>query len=283
MPADLHVVAHETRPQPNNGGPSKLTINQTAALQQIEFASLEVAGMINCGAWLRATGSGAGWNETCACLDLAIGCWRAGAAGDWAEQYRRFAERPWTGARCELLIVHSGRCGNDARGESATIKALERGAVNSASIMVLAHGFRRLRTNASASRCGFRAAPAADQRARVFPVGAGGTRDRVASLIDENGYFWHDWTAATRIDPEGRGSRARAQIERAYAMGIRPRIWIHPKISVLVYQARHPISRATGPTGNTRARWSASGAARNPHRDALWHSPQSPETMGKAP
>jgi len=47
-------------------------------------------------------------------------------------------------------------------------------------------------------------------------------RDRVASLIDENGYFWHDWTASTRIEPKDAEVELRAQIERAYAMGIRP-------------------------------------------------------------
>jgi hypothetical protein len=47
-------------------------------------------------------------------------------------------------------------------------------------------------------------------------------RDRVASLVDENGYFHHDWTARTRIEPKEAEQEIRAQIERAYAMGIRP-------------------------------------------------------------
>jgi hypothetical protein len=44
----------------------------------------------------------------------------------------------------------------------------------------------------------------------------------VASLVDENGYFWHDWTPKTRIEPKEVELELHAQIERAYAMGIRP-------------------------------------------------------------
>src|SRR4029077_5845458 len=43
------------------------------------------------------------------------------------------------------------------------------------------------------------------------------------------------------------------------------------------------LSAPPAPTGNTRVRWSASGAARNLLPGALSHTPQSPETMDKAP
>jgi len=48
------------------------------------------------------------------------------------------------------------------------------------------------------------------------------SRDKVPSLVDENGYFHHDWTAATKINPKEVELELRAQIDRAYAMGIRP-------------------------------------------------------------
>jgi predicted glycoside hydrolase/deacetylase ChbG (UPF0249 family) len=44
----------------------------------------------------------------------------------------------------------------------------------------------------------------------------------VPSLLDENGYFRHDWTAETRIEPAEAEQEIRAQIARASAMGIRP-------------------------------------------------------------
>jgi predicted glycoside hydrolase/deacetylase ChbG (UPF0249 family) len=48
------------------------------------------------------------------------------------------------------------------------------------------------------------------------------SRDKVPSLVDENGYFHHDWTAATKINPKEVELELRAQIDRAYAMGVRP-------------------------------------------------------------
>ncbi len=47
-------------------------------------------------------------------------------------------------------------------------------------------------------------------------------RDKVPSLVDENGYFWHDWSPTTHIDPKDVEVELRAQIDRALAMGLRP-------------------------------------------------------------
>src|SRR5260370_40331241 len=47
-------------------------------------------------------------------------------------------------------------------------------------------------------------------------------RDKVTSLVDENGYFHHDWAAAMRIEQKEVEVELRAQIERGYAMGIGP-------------------------------------------------------------
>jgi hypothetical protein len=46
--------------------------------------------------------------------------------------------------------------------------------------------------------------------------------DKVRSLLDGNGYFRHDWTPTTKIDPQEVEIELRAQIDRAYAMGVRP-------------------------------------------------------------
>jgi predicted glycoside hydrolase/deacetylase ChbG (UPF0249 family) len=48
------------------------------------------------------------------------------------------------------------------------------------------------------------------------------SKDKVQSLVDKNGYFHHDWSRDTHIDPKDAELELREQIDRAYAMGIRP-------------------------------------------------------------
>jgi len=47
-------------------------------------------------------------------------------------------------------------------------------------------------------------------------------RDKLPSLVDENGYFHHDWSPATHINAKEAEVELRAQVARAYAMGVRP-------------------------------------------------------------
>jgi chitin disaccharide deacetylase len=133
------------------------------------------------------------------------------------------AERLGFGRDAKLLIVHADDVGMTHAVNAATIKALESGGVNSASIMVPCPWFPEIAEYAKTH-------PAADfglhltlTSERVYyRWGPVAPRDKVASLVDENGYFWHDWTPKTRIDPKEVELELRAQIERAYAMGIRP-------------------------------------------------------------
>jgi predicted glycoside hydrolase/deacetylase ChbG (UPF0249 family) len=122
-----------------------------------------------------------------------------------------------------LLIVHADDVGVTHSVNAATIKALESGLVNSASIMVPCPWFPEIADFA-------RSHPDADlglhltlTSERVYyrwsPVAS---KDKVSSLVDENGYFHHDWTPTTRINPKEVELELRAQIDRAYAMGIRP-------------------------------------------------------------
>jgi predicted glycoside hydrolase/deacetylase ChbG (UPF0249 family) len=122
-----------------------------------------------------------------------------------------------------LLIVHADDVGVTHSVNVATIKALESGLVNSASIMVPCPWFPEIADFA-------RSHPDADlglhltlTSERVYyrwsPVAS---KDKVPSLVDENGYFHHDWTPTTRINPKEVELELRAQIDRAYAMGIRP-------------------------------------------------------------
>jgi len=148
----------------------------------------------------------------------------AGAApGALAQNKVSIAERLGFVRDAKLLIVHADDVGMTHAVNAATIKALESGGVNSASIMVACPWFPEIAEYAKAH-------PEADfglhltlTSERVYyRWGPVAPRDRVASLVDENGYFWHDWTAATRIEPKEVELELRAQIERAYAMGIRP-------------------------------------------------------------
>jgi len=140
-----------------------------------------------------------------------------------AQNTSSVAERLGFARDAKLLIVHADDVGMTHSVNAATIKALESGAVNSASIMVPCPWFPEIADYA-------RAHPEVDfglhltlTSERVYyRWGPVAPRDRVASLVDENGYFWHDWTAATRIEPKDAELELRAQIERAYAMGIRP-------------------------------------------------------------
>jgi hypothetical protein len=133
------------------------------------------------------------------------------------------AERLGFGRDAKLLIVHADDVGMTHAVNAATIKALEGGGVNSASIMVPCPWFPEIAEYAKAH-------PEADfglhltlTSERVYyRWGPVAPRDKVASLVDENGYFWHDWTTKTSIEPKEVELELRAQIERAYAMGIRP-------------------------------------------------------------
>src|SRR5579859_2900875 len=136
---------------------------------------------------------------------------------------RSLAERLGYPGDAKLLIVHADDVGMTHSVNAATIQALENGAVNSASIMVPCPWFPEIADYAKSH-------PDVDfglhltlTSERVFyRWGPAAPRDKVASLVDENGYFWHDWTPATHIDPKEAEMEIRAQIDRAYAMGIRP-------------------------------------------------------------
>jgi chitin disaccharide deacetylase len=123
----------------------------------------------------------------------------------------------------KLLIVHADDVGMTHAVNAATIKALESGGVNSASIMVPCPWFPEIAEYAKAHpETDFGLHLTLTSERVYYRWGPVASRDEVASLVDANGYFWHDWTAATRIDAKQVEVELRAQIERAYAMGVRP-------------------------------------------------------------
>jgi predicted glycoside hydrolase/deacetylase ChbG (UPF0249 family) len=123
----------------------------------------------------------------------------------------------------KLLIVHADDLGVTHSVNAASIKALESGAINSASIMVPCPWFPEIADYAKSHRDVDFGLHLTLTSERIYyrwgPVASG---DKVRSLLDENGYLHHDWTAATKIDPREAEMELRAQIERAYAMGVRP-------------------------------------------------------------
>ena len=123
----------------------------------------------------------------------------------------------------KLLIVHADDVGVTHSVNAATIKALDTGFVNSASIMVPCPWFPEIADYAKAHPdLDFGLHLTLTSERVYYRWGPVASKDKVPSLLDENGYFHHDWTATTRIDPKEVELELRAQIDRAYAMGVRP-------------------------------------------------------------
>jgi len=136
---------------------------------------------------------------------------------------KNLAERLGYPPDAKLLIVHADDLGVTHSANAASIKALESGAVNSASIMVPCPWFPEIADFAK-THPGFDFGlhlTLTSERV-YYRWGPVASRDKVPSLVDENGYFHHDWTAAAKINPKEVELELRAQIDRAYAMGVRP-------------------------------------------------------------
>ena len=139
-------------------------------------------------------------------------------------QNRTIAERLGYPADAKLLIVHADDLGMSHSVNTATVKAFETGLVNSGSIMVPCPWLSEIAAYA-------RANPQADLGLHLtltsewtnFRWGPVASRDRVASLLDKDGYFrLTESEAAKYADPKEVELEIRAQVEKAKAMGIVP-------------------------------------------------------------
>jgi predicted glycoside hydrolase/deacetylase ChbG (UPF0249 family) len=147
----------------------------------------------------------------------------AAREGSAQDTQKSLAEKLGFSRDVKLLVVHADDVGVTHSVNAATIKGLESGLVNSASIMVPCPWFPEIADYAKSH-------PDADfglhltlTSERVYyRWGPVASKDKVPSLVDENGYFHHDWTPTTRINPGEVELELRAQIDRAYAMGICP-------------------------------------------------------------
>jgi predicted glycoside hydrolase/deacetylase ChbG (UPF0249 family) len=139
------------------------------------------------------------------------------------ENSKSLAEKLGFSRDAKLLIVHADDVGVTHSVNAATIKGLESGLVNSASLMVPCPWFPEIADYAKSH-------PDADFGIHLtltseriyYRWGPVASKDKVPTLLDENGYFRHDWTPVTRINPKEVDIELRAQIDRAYAMGLRP-------------------------------------------------------------
>ena len=123
----------------------------------------------------------------------------------------------------KLLIVHADDVGMTHSVNAATIKALESGNVNSASIMVPCPWFPEIAEYAkSHPDVDFGLHLTLTSERVYYRWGPVASKDKVPSLVDANGYFHHDWTATAPINPKETELELRAQIDRAHRMGIHP-------------------------------------------------------------
>lgn len=136
---------------------------------------------------------------------------------------KSLAEKLGYARDAKLVIIHADDLGMTHSVNAASIKGLESGLVNSASIMVPCPWFPEMADYAKAhpdADLGLHLTLTAE---RVFyrwgPVAA---RDRIPSLVDPNGYFHLSWDKTTYIQAKEVEIELRAQIERAMAMGVRP-------------------------------------------------------------
>jgi predicted glycoside hydrolase/deacetylase ChbG (UPF0249 family) len=139
------------------------------------------------------------------------------------EKPASLAEKMGYGRDAKLLIVHADDLGMTHAVNAASVQALQSGLVNSASMMVPCPWFPEIADYA-------RNHPDADlglhltlTSERVYVRwGPVASKEKVPSLLDSAGYFFHDWNAETRINPKEAELEIRAQIERAYAVGVHP-------------------------------------------------------------
>jgi chitin disaccharide deacetylase len=123
----------------------------------------------------------------------------------------------------KLVIIHADDLGMAHSVNAASIQALESGAINSASIMVPCPWFPEMADYAKAH-------PDADLGLHLtltaervyYRWGPVAPKDKVPSLVDENGYFYLNWTPGNHIAAQDVEVELRAQVERALAMGVRP-------------------------------------------------------------
>jgi len=123
----------------------------------------------------------------------------------------------------KLVVVHADDLGETHSVNAAAIKALEGGTINSASLMVPCPWFPEIADYAkSHPGVDFGLHLTVTSERVYYRWGPVAPADRVPSLVDQNGYFRHEWEESKDIIAKEVEVELRAQIKRALAMGVRP-------------------------------------------------------------
>lgn len=136
---------------------------------------------------------------------------------------KSLAEKLGYPADAKLVIIHADDLGMTHSINAASIQGLESGRVSSASMMVPCPWFPEIADYAKAHPdvdFGLHLTLTAERV--YYRWGPVESKDKIPSLVDENGYFHLNWTPANRISPQEVELELRAQVARAYAMGVRP-------------------------------------------------------------
>jgi predicted glycoside hydrolase/deacetylase ChbG (UPF0249 family) len=136
---------------------------------------------------------------------------------------KTLAERLGYPRDAKLVIVHADDLGMTHAVNAASIKGLESGLVNSASIMVPCPWFPEMADYAKAHpEMDFGLHLTLTSERVFYRWGPVAPRDKVPSLVDENGYFHLNLPETSRLDAKEIELEIRAQVEKAIAMGVRP-------------------------------------------------------------
>lgn len=136
---------------------------------------------------------------------------------------KNLAERLGYPHDAKLLIVHADDLGVTHSVNAASIKALETGLVNSASLMAPCSWFPEIADYAKKHPeldLGLHLTLTSERT--FYRWGPVSSKDKVPSLVDPQGYFHQNWTETTHINPQEAEAELRAQVEQAIALGVRP-------------------------------------------------------------
>lgn len=138
-------------------------------------------------------------------------------------QVQTLGERLGFGPRARLLIVHADDLGLAQAVNTAFIDGLETGLINSGSAMVPCPRFSEVASFAQAhpdTDIGLHLTLTSESAMqRWAPIAS---QAQVPTLVDQQGYLLQEWTPETPVDPGEVEIELRAQIEKAYAAGLRP-------------------------------------------------------------
>jgi predicted glycoside hydrolase/deacetylase ChbG (UPF0249 family) len=146
------------------------------------------------------------------------------AAISLQSQTKTVAERLGHPADAKLLIIHADDLAVAHSVDTASLEALNKNAVTSASIIVPGPWLTEVAAYAKAhpdADLGLHLALTSEWK--TYRWGPVESKDKVPSLLDPSGYLWPETLPALHnIKPEEAEREIRAQVERAMALGIHP-------------------------------------------------------------